>query len=373
MEKSGSTSSSDSTSTSSSDSTSTSSSDSRPSSASSSPLNSPSSKNSQSGDSMSGALPDPLLEEFASESGLGSFEESINSENLFPGSSVSVLGALAMLFAWFSAFPGISKEALGKLLYILHNFLLPSGNLLPASYAQAFSLIQSLLVPVQEYHCCVNDCILYRDSYSKLSHCPKCGEAHFSEGGKVARKRFKYIPLGPRIRLYFSSARISQLLQSNIKPSNSNDIHDIQQSDAWKSWYASKGVFHGDPRGLALALCLDGTNPFSKEKNAYSMWPITVSFLNLPPEYRRLAGFLKLLGIIPGKSEPKHTDPYLEVFVDELLDLNKTLIYDAYQDNMFKLNVSVMLHVLDYPGQCKIFHCHGEKMLLLKYYEGIVL
>ena len=233
-----------------------------------SPPNSPSSKHSQSGDSMSaGTLPDPLSEEFMSESGLGSFDDSMNSENLFPGSSVSVLGALAMLFAWFSAFPGISKEALGKLLYILHNFLLPSGNSLPGNYAQAFSLIQSLLVPVREYHCCINDCILYRDSYAKLSQCPKCGEARFSEGGKIARKRFKYMPLGPRIRQYFSSARISQLLQSHINPTtSSNNVHDIQQSDAWKTWYSSKGVFNGDPRGLALSLCLDGTNPFSKEK-----------------------------------------------------------------------------------------------------------
>ena len=77
-------------------------------------------------------------------------------------------------------------------------------------------------------------------------------------------------------------------------------------------------MFHGDGRGLSLALCTDGTNPYSKEKNAYSMWPIMVSFLNLPSNLRRIAGFLQLVGIIPGRSEPKNTDPYMQVLVDDL-------------------------------------------------------
>lgn len=51
-------------------------------------------------------------------------------------------------------------------------------------------------------------------------------------------------------------------------------------------------MFHGDGRGLSLTLCTDGTNPYSKEKNAHSMWPIMVSFLNLPSNLRHIAGFL---------------------------------------------------------------------------------
>lgn len=308
---------------------------------------------------------DTLPDDLASESGIGSFDATSTSERLFPGSSLSTLGALAMIFSWFSAFPGISKEALGKLLYILHNFLLPSGNILPASYGQALSVIQSLLVPVKEYHSCINDCILYRGSYKDLRQCPKCGESRFSGDGKIPRKRFKYIPLGPRIRNYYSNARISTLLQSHSNHTTSNIVHDIQQSTAWKKWYSRNGVFQGDPRGLALALCLDGTNPFSKEKNVYSMWPITVSFLNLPPIFRRLAGFLHLLGIVPGKSEPKRIDPYLDVFVDELQELNGATLYDAHQKSTFQLAVSVMLHTLDYPGQNKVFHCNGEYTLEL--------
>ena len=303
-------------------------------------------------------MPDPFPEELTHESVIGS-DDTFNSDNIFPGSSLTVLGALAILFTWFSSFPGISKQALGQLFHILHHFILPSGNLFPATYAQAFSVIQSLLVPVKEYHCCPNDCIIYRGPHSDKTHCPVCGEPRFLEG-QVPKKRFKYIPLAPRIQRFFQNAHTSQLLQSHsLIPATSN-VCDIQQTQTWKKWYSQHGIFSGDARGLALALCLDGTNPYSQEKNAYSMWPMLVSFLNLPPALRRVAGFLQLVGIIPGKNEPKNTDPYLKVLIDELQELHGMRIYDAHQKNMFELKVSVLLHILDYPGQNKVFHCHGE-------------
>ena len=120
---------------------------------------------SQLDDSMSGSLPSPLFEDFASESGIGSFNATLESEYVFPGSSLSVLGALGILFTWFTIYPGISKEAFGQLLHILHNFLLPIGNVLPATYAEARTVVKPMLVSVEEYHCCVNDCVVGKSSY----------------------------------------------------------------------------------------------------------------------------------------------------------------------------------------------------------------
>lgn len=96
------------------------------------------------------------------------------------------------------------------------------------------------------------------------------------------------------------------------------------------------------------------------------MWPIMVSFLNLPSNLRRVAGFLQLVGIIPGRSEAKNTDPYMQVLVDDLKSMNGTKMCDAHQQNWFSLQVELLLHILDYPGQNKLFHCHGE-------YKAIVI
>ena len=90
------------------------------------------------------------------------------------------------------------------------------------------------------------------------------------------------------------------------------------------------------------------------------MWPMIVSFLNLPSTLRRSSGFLQLVGIIPGKKEPKNTDPYIQVLVDELKELNEARIFDAHQKNWFQARAEVVLNVMDYPGQNKVFHCNGK-------------
>ena len=120
-------------------------------------------------------------------------------EKLFSASNVTVLQSLAVLFAWFSSYPGLSKEAFNRLLLILSTFLLPSGNKIPPSYYEAYAIISKRISPVEEYHCCVNGCMLYRDSnsakYSKLTECPMCGEQRYQHFTKTPRKRFKYIPI----------------------------------------------------------------------------------------------------------------------------------------------------------------------------------
>ena len=58
-------------------------------------------------------------------------------EETFSDSPLSLVKTLAVLLSWFSAYPGISKNAFSGLLYILHHFILPSPNNLPSSYKAA--------------------------------------------------------------------------------------------------------------------------------------------------------------------------------------------------------------------------------------------
>ena len=288
------------------------------------------------------------------------FSSNDSGEKLFPGCSITVLQALAILFSWFTSFGGVSKAAFGELLHLLHLFILPSGNCLPSSYAAALAKIRPFLLPVTDYHCCINDCIIYREEYKCMTQCPKCGEPRYFDGTEAPRKRFKYIPLTPRFQCYYGNTNMSQLLQShNSDLQQVREVQDLHQSKAWYEWYGKGGQFHENPRSLSLGLCTDGLNPFSHNKVAYSMWPITLSLLNLPRNIRQLFGAMMLVGIIPGKSEPANSDPYLQVVVDELLQLFDFTLYDAYRNEHFRLKVDILLHVFDYPGQCKIFHNHG--------------
>lgn len=71
------------------------------------------------------------------------------------------------------------------------------------------------------------------------------------------------------------------------------------------------------------------------------------------------------MGIIPanGHKEPRHANPYLELLVDELLDLTGAELYDAYQKATFVFNVKLLNYVLDYPSLKKIFHSSGSGAL----------
>lgn len=113
-----------------------------------------------------------------------------NVKKLFPAAEITLNQALAILFAWFCAFPGVSKEAFSQLLYLLHTFLLPSENILPASYIKSLAIINRYLVPFHEYDCCINNCIVYRNSgagkFQEFIRCPICGEERFQSGLKIA-------------------------------------------------------------------------------------------------------------------------------------------------------------------------------------------
>ena len=52
-------------------------------------------------------------------------------------------------------------------------------------------------------------------------------------------------------------------------------------------------------------------------------------------------------------------DPYMELLVDELDRFNGTLFYDGFQKETFKMKIIMALHVLDYPGQSKMFQSQG--------------
>ena len=288
-----------------------------------------------------------------------------NSELLYEGSKLSVYQGLATLFSWFCSYPGISKEAFGSLLNLMNSRLLPFNNKLPNSYIAARDLIKDMLVPVYSYDSCVNDCIVFRDyskgNFADLKFCPECNAARYRPFTKIAQKKFKYIPLHARLKRMFADRKFSELLQSHIKDDNLQSVvSDLHQSSAWKTAYDINGPFKGDLRGISLGLCTDGTNPFSKERVSYSMWPIMITILNLPSNVRTLHGSILLCGIIPGKSEPKSLDAYIAVLVDEIVGLNNRDFFDAYQNEKFKLKIDILLHILDYPGQSKLFHSAGK-------------
>ena len=112
---------------------------------------------------------------------------------------------------------------------------------------------------------------------------------------------------------------------------------------------------------FAFSLCLNGLNPWSKNKTNYFMWPIVLAQLNLPRNIRYKVEHLFLLVIILGQAkgkEPKHFDPFIEVLVGEVLFLSNSKAYDAYRKAPFDVKVE-MIYALDNQELGKIFSLTG--------------
>ena len=286
---------------------------------------------------------------------------------LFKESQHSVLQSLVKHFTWFCEHPGISKEALSSVLAMQHE-LLPPGNNLPNSYERALRIIEPYLIEPTVFDCCPNDCIVFRGEYALLSNCPECGKGRYiSEQSSIPVRRFTYLPLKPRLCRLFGNTNMAQVLQAHttMKNSEAEDIFDIHQSSEWKNAYCNSGLFQGDPRGLSLALCTDGVNPFAHSKVSYSMWPIMLTLLNLPRKIRNQFESILLVGIIPsnGSHEPKSLNQYLEILVDELLELSNSILFDSYKGAPFTCKLALLLYVLDYPGIGKVMSVVGSGRL----------
>ena len=211
------------------------------------------------------------------------------------------------------------------------------------------------------YDVCKNNCLLFRNEYAELVECPNCGDKRYIfEDLCTAAQRFTYLPLKPQLARMFGDSNIAQILQSHAMQDDNQDcIYDIHQSPTWKSAYQPDGIFKGDPRGISLALSTDGVNPFAHNRVHYSMWPLMLTLLNLPRRLRNKFSSIMLVGIVPGNGsqEPQSLDPFLDVLVDELLELSGCVLYDAYQKKHFNCKVELLLHVL---GMCNVMSVVGS-------------
>ncbi|XP_020900983.1 uncharacterized protein LOC110239599 isoform X1 [Exaiptasia diaphana] len=290
---------------------------------------------------------------------------------LFSNSDQTVLQTLCRYFLWFSEHPGVSKSSLSDLLSLQHQYVLPADNNLPSSYDDAFKFIEPFLLPLDNYHVCPNHCVVFRDSprfkYKNLNKCPECGSPRYV--GNNPRNSFHYYPVGPRWKRMYGDATISELLQSHKMPSTDHDVdgcgmmRDIHDSPQFLEAFTSDGKFCGDQRGLALQFSTDGMNPFSH--GTYSMWPLTLTMLNLPKKVRHLFSSIMLVGIIPGQQRDGalKIDAYLEILVDELCELSGVKFYDGFLKESFTFKVMILNHVLDYPGLNKLFSAYGANAI----------
>ena len=177
---------------------------------------------------------------------------------LYPGSSVTLLQAVASQFLWFSSNPGISKESLSHQ-FTVQKYLLPVNNILLNNYEEAYAVIKPFLVNTISFHACPHDCVLFRDTdsyqYSCLDKCPKCGSSWYLSKN-IPSKHFLYLPLGPRFACFYGTASLAQVVQGLPDQQPPTGLMDVQQSPFWQTCCAGQPtvVLHPSTEELLLVV-----------------------------------------------------------------------------------------------------------------------
>lgn len=133
-------------------------------------------------------------------------------------------------------------------------------------------------------------------------------------------------------------------------------IESIWQSMAWRDNIVDDDQEFGkNERNIVLSMNIDGFGPYSRR--AYSIHPIMFMIMNLPENIRRKVDYLILAGIIPGPNAPKNMNTYLNIIVDELIDLwENGMTIEDFSDNMNThiIKVKLLFTSCDYPAHSSI-------------------
>ncbi|XP_072171032.1 uncharacterized protein [Diadema setosum] len=212
----------------------------------------------------------------------------------------------------------VSQAAIDDILRVMQE-ILPSDHTLPGNYRALRNIASDFIGPMETFHICEDECVAFVGSRANMDVCPQCGKRRYEMDGKTARKRFYYLPLIPRLQRWFNVKTISSLLRT----------HNLK-GEIFESLYQRGGPLGGDRRHLALALCVDGFDPFNHLHIAYSMTPV----LNL--------------------------NAYLEPLISELARLEQGVpTFDACTQQTFNLKACVALGCFDNQGLCKFTYSAG--------------
>jgi hypothetical protein len=275
-------------------------------------------------------------------------------KSLSPGSSHSKFSFLVRMLYIKSRYR-IGNTAFSVIMKLLSEGF-PQSEL-PKSYDEAKKYLRELGLGYENIDVCKNNCVLFRNRYDKANVCPVCKESRWQDGTgtkRVPHKVLRHFPLIPRLKRIFASKRTSQETRwhKEVRTPVDNVMSHPADGEAWKDFDRREQTFSADPRNLRLALATDGFNPFGNLSTQYSMWPVLLTPLNLPPwECVNPANcFMALL--IPGPKSPgKDFDLFLQPLIEELLDLWKgTSTYDACTGRKFDLRAAVLWCIHDYPA-----------------------
>jgi hypothetical protein len=224
--------------------------------------------------------------------------------------------------------------------------------------------IKDIGIGYESIHACKNDCIMFRGAHKDDTVCPICNTSRWKSentgvGGKrmymVPQKVIRHFKLKPMVRRLFMCSKTAPYMTWHSKGRTKDaKLRHPADSPAWKHFDFTHRKFSEDPRNIRFALATDGFNPFENMSISYSIWPVILIPLNLPPWVCMKQSNFILSVIVPGRKGPgKELDVYMQLAIDDLQELWKPGIWthDAVTGEKFLLRAALLWTITDWLGR----------------------
>ncbi|KAH0611860.1 uncharacterized protein H6S33_011125 [Morchella sextelata] len=173
--------------------------------------------------------------------------------------------------------------------------------------------------------CCKSSCMSYA-LYPDKRQCDYCQHPRWKDGnigaGKEPYATYDYIPIEHRLRLWYADpVRASWLIAYRDQVESQEGVtSDFWTGDLYRDMKA-KRLFQ-QKTDLGFVLTTDGVQIF-QSRAKFSIWPIALLCLNLPPTVRAKRQNMLCTGFIPGPKTPRDIDSFLYPLVKELEALER--------------------------------------------------
>jgi hypothetical protein len=257
----------------------------------------------------------------------------------------------------FDAFDGTPRAKVEKMRQaIAKHYGVDIGNPTRKGRQVLDNMLGDVFEPVN-IDCCADGCVAFTGRLLHAATCPSCGKGRYNTDGQP-NYWFQYIPLLPRLRLQYSSARRSQELSSyraSFDPAQPDNGHrnDVLDRDWFRQCWED-GYFR-DNRDLALRLTLDAIGVVKQPKKRQVITPVVLYLLNLHPSTRESASNALVTYLIPGSFNKAFIDTWLSPLIAELLELHSGVAaYDGASQGDFTLRAHVILVTGDGPAIAEV-------------------
>jgi len=185
----------------------------------------------------------------------------------------------------------------------------------------------SVNVEKRQVDCCLNGCVAFTHTRSRLTSCDACGTARYTASGKPARQ-MTYWPLTAWLINMLSDPILGPDMMAGMKEARSaaSRNSDGKQREGLHDWHDGltflealrAGLFDEDT-DIALSVSTDGFEAW--RQRGFQGWPIIVTVLNLSPGVRTRNICQIVVAITPGPRQPVDLDSFLHPLVAELNQL----------------------------------------------------